>query len=49
MMKIKYNQITANPKLFILERWVLGLITKLPKEYIGFSGAMIPKSNFYVP
>jgi hypothetical protein len=30
------------------ETCVEEFIVKLPKEYIGFSGARIPKSYFYV-
>ena len=43
------NQITANPKLFIEDKWLFEFIIKLPNEYIGFSGAIIPKSNLSVP
>ena len=43
------TQMTATPKLLIEDKWVLGFMMKLPKEYMGFSGAIIPKSNFYVP
>lgn len=37
---------TEKPKLLIQDMCVAASIIKLPNEYIGFSGALISKSNF---